>query len=415
MDKKTKLYVDRKTFILDSIKNGKKTEEVMAINFLQDELHDVLYSYINGGFSKKGFIFYPLVKDLSGKNKNRINDMRIIAGFLNENNHDFSGTLNLFKKNKLNAGNAPLFISSFYKDFSNIKKPEGKCKKIKCKKFNFNDYNKEDSKYLEPVLELNSFAKDKLNGYLVDFHIHGSIATKDYIKGWSDLDTLIIIKKSVLGDAELLISLRDLLYKSKKYFYKIDPLQHHGHMAITEHDLDYYCQAFFPLQLFKYSKSVFGNKILDFKIRDGRMENINRFYFFVDYFKNLYENEIFNLGSYELKNFFHAITLFPTMYLQAKGVHIYKKFSFAMAKEDFGKKLWEPIDAVSKIRKDWKTPNEIPFVDRISGMNPLFAYQINSRYWDLFNGIGRLNNIDIKKLLTQMSLLAENAWNKIKI
>jgi len=48
-------------------------------------------------------------------------------------------------------------------------------------------------------------------------------------------------------------------------------------------------------------------------------------------------------------------------------------------------------------------------------MNPLFAYQINSRYWDLFNGIGRLNNIDIKKLLTQMSLLAENAWNKIKI
>jgi hypothetical protein len=186
-------------------------------------------------------------------------------------------------------------------------------------------------------------------------------------------------------------------------------------MIITEYDLEYYCNSYFPVELFKYSKSIFGIKSLNFKIRDNKVENIDRLYSFVNYFKNSYLNKRFNMGSYDLKFFFHAVTLFPTMYLQAKGIHVYKKFSFDLAKKDFDKDLWSPIDTVSNIRKKWRTPNKIPLVNLISSVNPLLAYQLNSKYWDVFHNINGLNHINIGKLVAEMYALSENALGKIKV
>jgi hypothetical protein len=406
--------ISNKFLILNSIKRKKDIKGERIINFLQDELHDITYSYANGGFSEKGFILYPFVKDLSDKNREKINDLRVIAGFLDDHGYDFSGTLGLFKKNKINGKTASLFISSLYRDFSSAKKRETKAMNIKCLEFNFNDYPKEDSAYLKPVQELKKFANEKLREYLADLHIHGSIATRDYIKGWSDLDTLIIIRKSALENPKSLAELRDLLYASKKYLYKIDPLQHHGHMVIAESDLDYYCQTFFPLVLFKYSKSVFGEKSMNFKVRNSKTENIDRFRSFAYYFRNLYLNKTYSMGSYDLKFLFHAVSLFPTLYLQAKGIHVYKKFSFAIARKDFDGGLWSPVDEVTNIRKEWKAPGGMPFIETISNINPLLAYQINSKYVDITNSIQRLNNFDIKKIVIGMHALSESALGRIK-
>lgn len=407
-------HTDKKSLIFDSIKRKKEIKEGIIINFLQDELHGITYSFVNGGFSAKGFIFYPLVKDLSGRNREKINDLKMIADFLDERGYDFSSTLELFKKNKVNGKTAPLFISSLYRDFSNAKKQGTEAKKIKCSELNFNNYPKKDSGYLKPVLELKKFANEKLGEYLADLHIHGSIATRDYVKGWSDLDTLIIIRRSALENSKSLAKLRDSLYASKKYFYKIDPLQHHGHMAVTEHDLDYYCQTFFPLILFKYSKSVFGEKSLNVKVRGSKTENTGRFRSFAYYFRNLYLNKTYSMGSYDLKFLFHAVSLFPTLYLQAKGIHVYKKFSFGIAQKDFDDDLWGPIDAVTDIRKKWKSPSNMPLIETASNINPLLAYQINSKYLDLFHKIEKLNNFDIKKIVVRMHALSESALSKIK-
>lgn len=401
--------MDNKFLILDSIKRKKEINESLIINFLQSELHDLTYSFVNGGFSKIGFVFYPLKRDLSSENVKKICDLMVATRFLDERGYDFSSTLRAFNNNKVNGKTAPLIISCLHQDFSSIKKTGTKANKIESQKFNFKSYPEEDFSYLKPVLELKKFANEKLGEYLADLHIHGSIATGDYVKGWSDLDTLIIIRKSALSNSSSLLKLRDLLYKSKKYFYKIDPLQHHGHMIITETDLDYYCQTFFPLVLFKYSKSAFGEKCFNIKVRDSRAENIDRFSSFVRYFRNLRFNKIFSMGSYDVKFLFHMVTLFPVMYLQAKGIHVYKKFSFAMARTDFDENLWEPIEAVSEARKKWKAPREMPFIWTVSGINPLLAYQINSKYLDLSGQIQRLNNFDIKKIVIGMGELSESA------
>ena len=121
----------------------------------------------------------------------------------------------------------------------------------------------------------------------------------------------------------------------------------------------------------------------------------------------------FNLGSYDIKTLLHSITLFPTMYLQANGIIVYKKFSFDIAKKDF-KDSWEVIDDVSSIRSNWKYLGVIPLISLYSKMNPILCYQLNSRIIDLFKDIKKINDINIKNMVESMFKLSEEAWSRIK-
>jgi len=412
MGKNIRIWAENGNSILEGIRN-RSVESHIAVDFLQKELHEAVYSYVNGGFSKAGYILYPFVKGLSKDIFKKISDVKAAAEFLDESGCDFSNSLSLYRNTRLNGKSAPVFISQLYRDFSGIEKSGVKNKKVRFKKIDIKDYNKKDFEYLKPVIELKDFANDSLRDFVVDMHIHGSIATRDYVKGWSDLDTLIIIKKGVINDAELLAELRKILYKSKKYFYLVDPLQHHGHMAVTEYDMGYYCQAFFPLVLFDYSKSVFGSKYLNFGVRDDKAERMGRFHAFSGYFKSLYSGRIKSMGCYELKFLLHMISLFPTMYLQAKGMHVYKKFSFGIAKRDFSKSEWNPIEAATGIRSRWNAPAKIPFTAIASRINPLLAYQANAKYWDITNKINNLNRVNVQSLVNGMHILSEKAKARI--
>src|SRR3989344_6749620 len=61
-----------------------------TLRFLQNELNSILNSFINGGFSQKGFILYPFVKDVSDDNLNRLSRLKNIVVFLNNNGYNFS-------------------------------------------------------------------------------------------------------------------------------------------------------------------------------------------------------------------------------------------------------------------------------------------------------------------------------------
>ena len=77
---------------------------------------------------------------------------------------------------------------------------------IKLLEFKESDYKNIDSEFLSPIISIQEYANKFLKEYLIDFLIHGSIATLDYSKGWSDLDTLIIIKTSTLRNPNKLIN-----------------------------------------------------------------------------------------------------------------------------------------------------------------------------------------------------------------
>ena len=399
------------------MKNKNDKNEAAAINYLQCELKEILGSFLNGGLATSGYISYPIIKKVSSSLVKRLISLFSFVRSKSQNNGlNFSNSLEKFNQspNLSNARNFAILVSALYDYFDkNKNKKMDNIKKINVKS-NILDENDYPDKYLSPVLELKKFSQKKLYEYVVDVHVHGSLATLDYVKGWSDFDTLVVIKKDTITDYTKILKLRNLMYVSRRYLYKIDPLQHHGHLIFTEYDFDYYCQTFFPIVLFKYSKSLLNNKKFEFKLRNCDEENFKKFNWFVDYFKNVGENEKCHMNSYNLKFFLHAITLFPTMYLQAKGFHVYKKFSFDIAKKDFSKKEWDAIDYVSSLRKSWKSPKNLSLIIPYAKVNPLLAYQVNSKYWDAMHNIIKLNKMDMKKLVNGMKILVDSASDKIQ-
>lgn len=386
-----------------------------ALRFLQNELNELLHSFVNGGFSYKGYLLFPLSKEISESNIKKISRLKEIAVFLNENGYDFSGSVR-GNGRIVNSKNFALALSALYDDFSRIKNKNTKIvKKPKCKELDLNNYKKADSGYLSPLKELKNYANDRLKQFLKGFYLHGSLATKDYIKWWSDVDTLAIVSKETIDDPKSLLELRDNMYRTRYFLYRIDPLQHHGSIVISEYDIENYCQAYFPPPIFNYAKSFFGDdKLIEFRARDCSKEAISKLFWFVNYFRKLNIEKRVSMGGYKTKNFLHSITLFPSMYLQAKGILVYKKFSFELAKKDFRKESWNVIDNASSIRLNWRNSGTMPLIDVYSRANPLLYYQLNSRVVDLFKNTAKINNINTKQLIESMFKLSEEAWSKVK-
>lgn len=392
----------------------KKIDVDYALRFLQNEMNAALHSFTNGGFSNAGFALYPIIKDVSQTNIERITRIKRILDLLNENGYDFSASLNECKYG-VTAGNFASILSSLYLDFSSIKNNKTKqTKKPKCRELDFSEYKKGDKDYLMPLKELKHYAEKNLRQYLAGFYLHGSFATRDYIKGWSDIDTLCIISRDTIAEPKKLLRLREKMYMMRSFLCRIDPLQHHGSIAISEYDVKSYCQSYFPVPIFKYSKSFFDlDMISGFNIRESSSEALVKMFWFVNYFRRLkFEKQSF--GSYEIKNLLHSIMLFPSVYLQANGIFVYKKFSFGIAKRSFSRERWKVIDEASSIRERWKSYGSLPFVALFSKINPVLCYQLNSRIIDLFKDASRINNINIGKIIDGIYQLSEYAWSKVK-
>ena len=94
------LYID------NNLKND-SLDANYALRFMQNELNFLLNSFLNGGFSARGYIVYPFVKDVSSENITRIKRLKNLAAFLDKNGYDFK---NSAKKSK-NIINASEFVA----------------------------------------------------------------------------------------------------------------------------------------------------------------------------------------------------------------------------------------------------------------------------------------------------------------
>jgi len=89
--------------------------------------------------------------------------------------------------------------------------------------------------------------------------VHGSLGTYDNIS-YSDFDALVILRDSAFENVSTLIEVAEVLTKCQKHMRHFDPLQHHGWFVLTEYDLINYCEAYFPIALFNYAKSISSRK-----------------------------------------------------------------------------------------------------------------------------------------------------------
>ena len=393
---------------------NKNLDADYALRFMQNELNFLLNSFLNGGFSARGYIIYPLIKDVSSDNITRIRRLKNLAIFLDKNGFDFKNSIKK-SKNRIGAWEFASRLSALYMDFNSIKSGGISKKKPSCRELDLREYSKSDSSYLKPLQELKDYANKNLKQYLAGFYLHGSLATKDYIKGWSDVDTFGIVSESSMNNPKSLIELRDRICHIRYFFHKVDPLQHHGAILASECDFGNYCPAYFPLQVLKYAKSFFGHdEPIKYDERDFSNEALARLHWFVKYFRNISEKGEISLNSYDAKTLLHSVTLFPTLYLQAKGIIVYKKFSFDIAKKDFSRDCWKAIDNASLTRNKWKRFPRLPLADFLSKINPLLFYQLNFRVIDLVRSSGMKNNINAGSIAKGMLGLSEEAWKKVR-
>lgn len=240
-------------------------------------------------------------------------------------------------------------IATVYKRYIEIVKDNSISTNVQTidfsKRLDFNEYENEVAKFLR-TFEV--YTEKKLAPFSLGVFLHGSLATNDYT-GFSDVDVGIFVKNEVMVDASLLKKLQKRIRGALRIILRFDNLQHHGLFIIPECFMMNYPEEYLPIEVFKYSK-VIGKifKVRIYSKKDPLSARKKLFHMvkaiekFHDAPKNLYE----------LKHKVSMVMLLPTLFLQANGRYLYKKFSFETVKKELPNEWWI-IDDVSDIRSKW--------------------------------------------------------------
>jgi len=239
-------------------------------------------------------------------------------------------------------------------------------------------YLAHDPVYLSPIAELYNCVNERMKPFISNFFLHGSMATMDYCKGWSDVDTFVVIKKETLHNTSLLLQLRKQCIDAYAYLLKIDPLQHHGLIYVTEYDLDYYPAIIMPPPVFDHAQSFLDEgEEITFHLRDSQEESVNMMYGTYNLMGNALKSGIFkhhayqgeylraeyeNAGNamYQFKYFLALVMSLPVHFLNTLGQYYHKRKSFDICK-DLLKGEWAIIEKASKVRDLWPEKETIPF------------------------------------------------------
>jgi predicted nucleotidyltransferase len=190
---------------------------------------------------------------------------------------------------------------------------------------------------------------------LVGAYVHGSMATCEEI-AYSDFDALVILRDHVFEDRKRLVDTAVQLSQARRIMFNADPLQHHGWFILTESDLPYYCDAYFPRIVFSYSKSMLNDRgdSLSLAPRNSIKEIRDNFNRVAISFLQLIENSITIRNLYLIKCALSQFMLLPALYVQTRyGMGIYKKCSFQKARQDFNTEEWNCVDRISHLRDEW--------------------------------------------------------------
>ena len=367
----------------------------MNLNYhflLQNRIHNSLDIFLNGySLNKVSKLGYPLIDINENPFIELLGILDKLEGFEQSKKIIKKSQKIIFKKEYAEI------LATLYKEFYNsLPKTDLSTKKInKINTFSSWNLKINDNEIKETMLTIKDICCDM---EIVGFYLHGSLSTLDYVKDWSDADTLMVIKKEVVKDRERILELRKSTIKIVKNLFKIDQHHLHGCFVIPEEEMQFFPETFFPLEILKYSTCIYGSSNLIFKVRNDQEERRNLFKGFLKYFEDAISIKPRNVM--EWKKFYHMLLMLPTIYFQTKGQHMYKKFSFNLIRKEFNQEQISPITKVTWIMNNWpnyKSPRNIfpsPFI--------IPAITKNKK---LFKHIERLNTSLLKESFDLASLM----------
>ena len=240
------------------------------------------------------------------------------------------------------------------------------------------DYQSEDIDYLSPVIELGDWVNNTIPEHVKDFMVHGSLATHDYSRGWSDFDTFLIISSNTCTNRVSIIDLRSKLLSAYKFLTRIDPLQHHGFLLCSEIDLFRYHESILPLPVLNKAKSYLGqmthsfNPIADVDHNKNNIANKAKFFkkagqlgimrhhgYKGIYLESHYRNA--SNGLYQLKYLLGNVSFAACYYAGAMGQPLYKREAINFLKPFLSDSSISFLNSATTVRQEWSKREKFPY------------------------------------------------------
>ena len=238
--------------------------------------------------------------------------------------------------------------------------------------------NYRNDSYLLPVYNLAIELKKSNIKYIEHFLIHGSLATLDFKKGWSDLDTWVVINDDVFNDPKNLIELHEKFKKLNKYLFQIDSIAHHGYIILLKSNLSVYTESLMPIKVLEKAYSLMDNNLIELSILNDAKSGLYRIQNMLDLFVKFgktgvfehhkYKNEYLTLesmklrqGMYQLKYLISLVVSIPSIYYTILGKPVYKRDSFSPFYKEF-KSSSQILFIFSEIRSMWEIEEDYPYI-----------------------------------------------------
>ncbi|MCK0123655.1 hypothetical protein MWU76_04525 [Gelidibacter sp. F2691] len=197
--------------------------------------------------------------------------------------------------------------------------------------------------------------------------LHGSWADST-ANAFSDIDDFVIIDDTKLS-ADDLATIEVQLAKVQDQFYKLDPLQHHGHWRIFKSELDNYNNSYIPLFILKDAICIHGDPVISANININRthyslINSIKGFCNWIEKLHVLYHNDTLNI--YDLKRLAGSVVLLAPLLFQLKGNNVDKRTGITNAHQLFSEEALKLIQWATALRDNWDiildTPSYHDFV-----------------------------------------------------
>lgn len=186
--------------------------------------------------------------------------------------------------------------------------------------------------------------------------VHGSMATHDAC-GFSDIDIAVIVDdvRSFTPDQHrrAVRELRRLLRAALGF----DSLMHHGLMFFPASKLERYDERFLPIEALRCARVLHGPQTVHLHATAAPLEEFRAsLRAAAASLRKRFASSDFLQNDYQFKNVLAGILLMPARVLAARGVLVYKRDSFELAREFFTPAQWDLIGRSEALRSTWVRP-----------------------------------------------------------
>lgn len=238
--------------------------------------------------------------------------------------------------------------------------------------------------------------------------LHGSIASHDACD-FSDVDIAVFVDDTGAYAAQCYKAAVCELRRLLEAVLEFDPLMHHGLMFAPASSLCAYDQRFLPLDTLAKSRTLYGPAALRVRpVPASLAERRRKLRECVRSFHAHLRSEDFLANDYCFKNFLSGVLLLPARALAARGTYVYKRESFALAREFFSRQEWEFIARCEALRALWKRPQPSLAEHLVFGrMHPHVRHVIGSRMAPRLN-VRRISSAMLDGLLRSAERFLES-------